>query len=577
MFEHIKKIDGTLITKILEAIIYELNFEKKKILHLQMSELLSLKEFKLLEKIKYKNIKSDAVTKIFFEQEDKFDLIFADIPFGIKQLGERSISLSILDHLEPKGICCVMMPNFYKTFKSIQGKSYLNEIKSKGFHILSVLNLPEDFLIPHSSIQSTLVFFIHDNGVEQSHFQTYKDSDYAGTYAGITSWRMSLIYDVEKRQSYIENGFELPYQEEDLAIKWDPELLEGVEYKISDFVGFDHWKELRQIEKLDTEYGGYTSIALSELAIINSTKDEFKDDKDAIYIPAIGNTEVIDWLPLKNSKKKPHNYFQIIINDNRIKKEYLLNYLNSSLGQKFIKLEFLKNDSTISRLKKIDILKLQIHLPNLGVQDEIIRNVNKLNKVKELLIDIESSFATKPISSTEQLNKLDQIYKSSMELSESEIYFDEILKGESTSREFKETFALDVKIKKRGDHIVFSCVKTIAGFLNGNGGSLYIGVADNSDITGIEKEVGTKKLFKSTDKYQLAIKDTLKKRISTSSLNNVNFKLIKIRGKKILHIKCLKSDHQVFIDNKDTYLRVGPSTELLEGPDLVNFSKERFN
>jgi predicted HTH transcriptional regulator len=213
----------------------------------------------------------------------------------------------------------------------------------------------------------------------------------------------------------------------------------------------------------------------------------------------------------------------------------------------------------------------------LGLQDEIIHNINKLKKVKQQLLDIEKSISTKPISSTEQLNRLDQIYKSSIELSESEIIFDEILKGESTSREFKETFALDIKSKKRGDHIVFACVKTVAGFLNGGGGTLFIGVADNSDIKGIQSEVGTKKLFKSIDKYQLAIKDTLKKRIGTSSLNNVNFKIIKIRGKNILRIECSKSDHQIFIDNKDTYLRVGPSTELLEGPDLVNFSKERFS
>ena len=58
---------------------------------------------------------------------------------------------------------------------------------------------------------------------------------------------------------------------------------------------------------------------------------------------------------------------------------------------------------------------------------------------------------------------------------------------------------------------------------------------------------------------------------------NVNFTDIKIRGKSILKVDCQKSEHQVYVDNLQTYLRMGPSTNLLEGPELVKFAKERFN
>ena len=54
------------------------------------------------------------------------------------------------------------------------------------------------------------------------------------------------------------------------------------------------------------------------------------------------------------------------------------------------------------------------------------------------------------------------------------------------------------------------CVKTVAGFMNTKGGNLYIGVADNTDITGVEVEVGSSKLYKSLDKYLNSIKDVLK-------------------------------------------------------------------
>jgi predicted HTH transcriptional regulator len=113
--------------------------------------------------------------------------------------------------------------------------------------------------------------------------------------------------------------------------------------------------------------------------------------------------------------------------------------------------------------------------------------------------------------------------------------------------------------------------------LNANGGTLYIGVADNSDITGLEVEIGKKQLYKTMDKYINAIKDTIKKQLSAASLKNIEYIPLTIHGQQILAIKCIKSAHQVFVKGKDTYVRVGPSTELLEGPDLITYSKERFD
>ena len=51
---------------------------------------------------------------------------------------------------------------------------------------------------------------------------------------------------------------------------------------------------------------------------------------------------------------------------------------------------------------------------------------------------------------------------------------------------------------------------------------------------------------------------------------------MKIRGKTILKIECSQSDHEVFVD-KDFYVRMGPSTNKLEGRELATFIKDRFN
>ena len=153
---------------------------------------------------------------------------------------------------------------------------------------------------------------------------------------------------------------------------------------------------------MESEYSNYKFLKLKDIATINLTRDIFEDLDNAFYIPAIGLTDIREKMPEVDSKKKLQNFFQIAINDKRVKKKYLVNYFNSEHGQKSIKLEFSKYEgAAISRLRKPDIENILIPLPNLGIQDEIIENISKLHKVKELLASIESSLSFKPISSSD--------------------------------------------------------------------------------------------------------------------------------------------------------------------------------
>jgi Putative DNA-binding domain len=76
---------------------------------------------------------------------------------------------------------------------------------------------------------------------------------------------------------------------------------------------------------------------------------------------------------------------------------------------------------------------------------------------------------------------------------------DEILRGEGQSIEFKQTLCFDVKKHLVGgkdvkecysDKVVLSTLKTVAGFLNGSGGVLLVGVSDDGELYSIEKEFG---------------------------------------------------------------------------------------
>ena len=73
--------------------------------------------------------------------------------------------------------------------------------------------------------------------------------------------------------------------------------------------------------------------------------------------------------------------------------------------------------------------------------------------------------------------------------------------------EFKSTLEWDVREKKNNPQLINSSLKTIASFLNTEGGVLLIGVEDNGNIYGIEKDVQLTK-NKSHDSLELQFATT---------------------------------------------------------------------
>tara|TARA_B100000989_G_scaffold52001_1_gene34664 strand:+ start:109 stop:1818 length:1710 start_codon:yes stop_codon:yes gene_type:complete len=568
-----EKIDGKPLFKLFNRIIEDFGFNKKDFLHINCSNFFE-KDFEFGGKkysVEIENHQT-ALNELNNEKfNKKFKLVFGDFPFGIRP-DQRELSIQCLKFLEPKGIGIFLMPNFLLTFKNNSRFNYLQKLNEEGYKVLSILQLPEDYLLPISGIQSTLVFLSKENKIDKTYFAKYQDMEFQ---PHMISFGISQVYDEDLRSDDPMNGLSLNEINE---IKREENLFDGVELKINNFHSFEYWEQDKEIANLDSEYGGYEYVKLNDIAVINSTRDVFEDHETALYIPAIGKTEVLNLMPTLLSKKKPQNYFQVIPDTSIILEKYLFIFLNSELGQKTIERELSKySEATISRLRVSDIKNLYIPLPSLEIQEEIDENISKLKKITELLTVIEKDLSLKPISSSQQLAKLNQIYESSLELTEPEIVFNDIKKGESVEREFKQTFALDIQTKQKENYIVESCIKSIAGFMNSNGGTLYVGVDDSGEITGNQVEVGSNKIYKNYDKYLVAIKNILEKRIGNASLQNCEFESVEIRGKKILKIFNKKSDHQVWVDGKLFYLRQGPTTNLLEGPDLVTFSKERFN
>ena len=147
--------------------------------------------------------------------------------------------------------------------------------------------------------------------------------------------------------------------------------------------------------------------------------------------------------------------------------------------------------------------------------------------------------------------------------------------GESETVEFKATFWMDLKSNKNEDWIRQASLKTIAAFLNSDGGTLIIGVADDGSPVGIDKET-----FLNEDKRKLQISNLVRDRMGKTVMNNVNLRSVEYKGVGVLAVICSRSDRAIFcIENKEEcfYIRSGPSNIALKPSEQDEYTSRRFS
>ena len=160
---------------------------------------------------------------------------------------------------------------------------------------------------------------------------------------------------------------------------------------------------------------------------------------------------------------------------------------------------------------------------------------------------------------------------------------EKIDKGETHFVEFKQSLSMDVRkidnkdySPKKEKYLEDVCIKTINGFFNAEGGELFIGIKDDPiEIFGIEKELRI--LYKSsTDEILRSIKGLFKNNIGLQFFDLINFQVVKVENKQIIHVLCKKANEPIFVKGIDFYARFGNSTEKLEGKALQEYINRRF-
>lgn len=154
---------------------------------------------------------------------------------------------------------------------------------------------------------------------------------------------------------------------------------------------------------------------------------------------------------------------------------------------------------------------------------------------------------------------------------------------ESETQEYKETWQFDIHQSNnerkpiKNQKLQLSSLKTIAAFLNSNGGNLFIGVSDDNTIEGLDRDL---EFFSgSLDKLQLSIAQIIINAIGADKKPYYTSQIREIDGKQVCHINvrpCHTSKTWVsFEGSQYFYIRDGNGTKSLSGEEADHYWAER--
>jgi predicted HTH transcriptional regulator len=120
----------------------------------------------------------------------------------------------------------------------------------------------------------------------------------------------------------------------------------------------------------------------------------------------------------------------------------------------------------------------------------------------------------------------------------------------------------------------YGVLKTIAAFLNTDGGKLVIGATDDSTVNGIEIDYPTLER-QSADGWRCAFDDLLSSHLGTQVMNFVDLWLEPWHGKTIAVVSCARREEPTLVDDRDFFVRRTASTVKLSMRDALVWQRER--
>ncbi len=149
-----------------------------------------------------------------------------------------------------------------------------------------------------------------------------------------------------------------------------------------------------------------------------------------------------------------------------------------------------------------------------------------------------------------------------------------VINGESEAVELKSTMRTNLHTGTKDPRMELAVLKTLAGFLNTNGGTLIVGVSDDGSPIGIETDG-----FPNEDKMGLHLVNIVKSRMGIQAMTSLHAHFDDHDDCRVMVVKCRRAPSPVFVKDGETerfYIRTGPSTTELSASQTQDYVKRKF-
>ena len=150
--------------------------------------------------------------------------------------------------------------------------------------------------------------------------------------------------------------------------------------------------------------------------------------------------------------------------------------------------------------------------------------------------------------------------------------------GENETLEFKSSLRWDRHENRVNKELEKVVVKTLAGFLNGKGGTLLLGVDDASVAVGLAVDYGTLRK-QNRDGFELHLQQIVARDLGEAASSYLMVTFHEIDGQDICQITVEPSEHPIYVADPKAavfYLRTGNATKALPVPETVKYVQRRW-
>ena len=155
---------------------------------------------------------------------------------------------------------------------------------------------------------------------------------------------------------------------------------------------------------------------------------------------------------------------------------------------------------------------------------------------------------------------------------------------ESQTLEFKESARSNGRTQAADTRLEGAIVKTVCGFLNAEGGKLFIGVTDDGTPTGLEADLQTLTSRPNLDGYELMLRGLLELNLSAPTAATVRIEFPRVAGESICMVTVAPSGKPVFskplkgegLVGSEFWVRTGNQTLQLHGDAMVAYQEDHW-